>query len=331
MNMSVIHRSMLGDFGRLARTLGTATRRCISYSQLKRVIKTIDHESFNSINDDYFGKHISQESNKWKTVDGKELRGSIDGVKGQKRGQNIVNTISHQDSQGSIIGGYDGSKASEKVVVTDYFQALGVGGCSNFTFDALHTSGQNLRLISQKGGYFLAQVKKNQRVLLEDCQDIVFYQPSVCQKAEVQKGHGRIDERKYEAYEIDLGDLQPRWKETTACTLITVERKRFTAKTGKQSIQTAYWISNQTTDDKGFAELTEAIRKHWSIEVHHYCRDVQWGEDRMIMRDKAEANAVASFITVATNLFQKQGSNTSELREKITKNWKMIHTIFKPK
>ncbi len=51
----------------------------------------------------------------------------------------------------------------------------------------------------------------------------------------------------------------------------------------------------------------------------------------MIMRDKAEANAVASFITVATNLFQKQDSNTSELREKITKNWKMIHTIFKPK
>jgi predicted transposase YbfD/YdcC len=113
--------------------------------------------------------------------------------------------------------------------------------------------------------------------------------------------------------------------------LITVERKRFSIKTGRRSIQTAYWISNQTADNKGFTELTEAIRKHWSIEVHHYCRDVQWGEDRMIMRDKAEANAVASFITVATNLFQKQDSNTSELREKIMKNWKMIHTIFKPK
>lgn len=331
MNMSVIHRSMLEDFGRLARTLGIATGRCISYSQLKRVIKTIDYESFNSINSDYFGKHISQESNKWKTIDGKELRGSIDGVKGQKRGQNIVNMISHQDSQSSIIGGYDGSKASEKVVVTDYFQALEVGNRSNFTFDALHTSEQNLRLISQKGGCFLAQVKKNQRILLEDCQDIVFYQQAVCQKAEVQKGHGRVDERKYKAYEIDLDDLQPRWKETTTCTLITVERKRFSIKTGRQSIQTAYWISNQTADNKGFTELTEAIRKHWGIEVHHYDRDVQWGEDRMIMRDKAEANAVASFITVATNLFQKQDSNTSELREKITKNWKMIHTIFKPK
>lgn len=331
MNMSVIHRSMLEDFGRLARTLGISTGRCISYSQLKRVIRTIDHESFNSINNDYFGKHVSQESNKWKTVDGKELRGSIDGATGQKRGQNIVNMISHQDLQSNIIGGYDGSKTSEKVVFTDYLQALGVGDCSNFTFDALHTSEQNLRLISQKGGHFLAQVKKNQRVLLEDCQDIVFYQQVVSQNTEVQKGHGRVDERKYKAYEIDLGDLQPRWKETTTCTLITVERKRFNIKTGRQSVQTAYWISNQTADNKGFTELTEAIRKHWSIEVHHYCRDVQWGEDRMIMRDKDEANVVASFITVATNLFQKQDANTSELREKITKNWKMIHTIFKPK
>jgi hypothetical protein len=96
-----------------------------------------------------------------------------------------VNMISHQDSQGSIIGGYDGSKASEKVVVTDYFKALGVSDCSSFTFDALHTSEQNLSLISQKGGYFLAQVKKNQRILLEDCQNVVFYQQAVCEKTEV--------------------------------------------------------------------------------------------------------------------------------------------------
>lgn len=331
LNMSVIHRSMLEDFGRLSRTLRLDAGHCISYSQLKRVIKSIDHESLNSINDGYFGKHVCQEGTKWKTIDGKELRGSIDGVKGKKRGQNIVNMVSHQDLQSSIIGGYDGSKASEKVVVTDYLKALAVNDCSNFTFDALHTSDLNLRLISQKGGYFLAQIKKNQRILLEDCQDIVFYGQAVCEKKEVQKGHGRVDERKYKAYEIDLEDLQPRWKNTNSCTLIVVERKRYIVKTGKQSTETAYWISNQSIDNEKFAGLPEAIRKHWSVEVHHYCRDVQWGEDKMIMRDKDEAKVVASFITVTTNLFQKQGSNTSELREKITKNWKMVNALFKPK
>jgi len=78
-------------------------------------------------------------------------------VKGGKRRQNIVNMITHQDSQSSIIGEYDGSKASEKVVVTRYLNAQIAGDCDNFIFDALHTSEVNL----PKKGNFLAQVKKN--------------------------------------------------------------------------------------------------------------------------------------------------------------------------
>lgn len=55
------------------------------------------------------------------------------------------------------------------------------------------------------------------------------------------------------------------------------------------------------------------------------------GEGKMIMGDKEEAKIVASFITVVTNLFQKQSSTTSVLREKITKNRKMVYPLFKTK
>lgn len=105
--MSVIHRSMLEDFKRMGRTLGLEVERCISYSQLKRIIKSINYEGFNTINGYYFDNEVSREGSQWKTLDGKELRGSIDGLKGEKRGQNIVNMITHEDFQSRIIGEYD--------------------------------------------------------------------------------------------------------------------------------------------------------------------------------------------------------------------------------
>ena len=326
--MSVIHRSMLEDFTRIVRLLDVKAKRCISYSQLKRVIKTIDYQQFNSINNRYFAKVLSINSTIWETLDGKELRGSIDVVSGRKRGQNIVNSISHQDSYCRIIGEYDGSKSSEKPIITGYLQEQEDTKCGNFTFDALHTSVQNLSIIHQKQGLYVGQVKKNQRLLLEDCQDVVFYEKALCKKEEIEKGHGRVEKRNYQAYHLNKEDLPKRWQTAGIASLLVVKRSRFTLKTKHESEETSYWISNQLVDNEKFEELSQVIRNHWSIEAHHYDRDVQWGEDKMIMRDKKEALVVASFITLATNLLKNKDSNLSITREKITKNWKNIYSIF---
>ena len=46
LNLSVIHRAMLDDFEKLAHILGIKVAKCISYSQLKRLLQLIDYEQF---------------------------------------------------------------------------------------------------------------------------------------------------------------------------------------------------------------------------------------------------------------------------------------------
>ena len=75
--------------------------------------------------------------------------------------------------------------------------------------------------------------------------------------------------------------------------------------------------------------MTNAVRNHWSVEVHHQIRDVQMGEDKMKISNKTEALVMASFMTVATNLLENYGGSIPILREKLTKNRSLIHSIFK--
>jgi hypothetical protein len=53
------------------------------------------------------------------------------------------------------------------------------------------------------------------------------------------------------------------------------------------------------------------------------------GEDQIKISHKNEALVVASFITLTCNLLEKQEGNKSSLREKLSKNWKLIPAIFK--
>jgi hypothetical protein len=58
----------------------------------------------------------------WQALDGKQLKGSINKVKGGKRGETIVSTVCHAHLQSRIIGFYQGKKGSEKTVVKNYFE-----------------------------------------------------------------------------------------------------------------------------------------------------------------------------------------------------------------
>jgi len=85
LKMSVIHRAMQDCWCQLATDLGIEVKKCVSYSQLKRILRRIDIESFNAINVEYFGSAVGQQGQHWRSFDGKELCGSIDGAAGEKR------------------------------------------------------------------------------------------------------------------------------------------------------------------------------------------------------------------------------------------------------
>jgi predicted transposase YbfD/YdcC len=326
--MSVIHRGMEEDFLCLSALLGVNSQKCVSYSQLKRILRSVDYQSFNAINSLYFNSTVQEEDSKWYSLDGKELRGTIAKSSGKKRGMSIVNLTKHQSRQSEIIGHYDATKASEKPVISTYLKEADLTK-KKFSFDGLHTSVENLKLIERKQSIYLAQLKGNQKKVLQTCQDLEQSSIAVHKKDQIEEGHGRIEERQYFGYNLEISTLNARWKATGCCTVIAVARGRYNTKTKKESNEKSYWISNQVLDNEGFKELVSAIRNHWSVEVHHHIRDVQMGEDAMKISNKNEAVVVASFLTLATNLVEKQGGSIAVLREKLSKNWKLIPTIFK--
>lgn len=318
---------MVADFKRLSKYLDTDFPYCVSYSQLKRILQSIDYELFNKINSFYFDAQIKSDGCVWYSLDGKELGGTIAKSSGKKRGISIVNSTQHTNRQSEIIGSYDATKASEKPVISSYLKDTEIKE-KKFSFDGLHTSVVNLAQIQKKESIYLAQLKGNQKKALVVCKKLQAETVALYKTDHIEQGHGRIEERQYSAYHLGTNTLNAKWKETGCCTMIVVCRGRYNTKTKKETTEESYWISNQTIDSKSFTELTNAIRNHWSVEVHHYIRDVQMGEDNMKINHKNEAVVVASFFTIATNILQKQAENITILREKLAKNWKLVADII---
>jgi len=210
--------------------------------------------------------------------------------------------VGHEDSESHIIGFYSGKKESEKTLVQRYFnqqQTLN----SAYSFDALHTGPALLESIENKGGIYLAQVKKNQEKVLDECQHMVQNLPSTYDFEDLEKGHGRIEHRVARLYTMDVSSLEERWQKSGVQTLISICRKRERTKDNKISQETAYFISNKAlfTEADG-NELYRAVRNHWSVESDNYVKDVNLGEDYLKCYKTKRSRAITSVFNVAVIL-----------------------------
>ncbi|WP_338791795.1 ISAs1 family transposase [Bernardetia sp. MNP-M8] len=331
LTVAYIHRSMCRSYKEVAQDLDIEVSSCISYTQLQRILKKVDYQGFNAINETFFHQYIYKDALEWYAIDGKELRGSIDDVAGEKRGQNVVSRTSHSTKQSSIVGWYNGSKDSEKTVVSHYFNSYDYL-LGKYTLDALHLSSELPALIAKKGGIYLMQVKANQKLLLEDCKHIDDNLTTSYKKEAYQKAHGREEIRIGFGYEMNTESLPKRWKETKVKTLIVVERERKITKTQKKSKEKSYWVTNLPLNQINFLELFMAIREHWTIEVHHNTRDKQMGEDNLITRNENQSRFIAVCITLATNLLEVQKvENLTVLREELAYKERNVYHLFEHK
>jgi len=309
-DIASLHRWMVKEHPQMVLDTGYQSRRCISDTQLRRVLSSLDYELFNKLNERYFGAGILEVPGGWRAVDGKELRGNIDGVAGEKRGENLVRLVDHEDSQSSVMGFYHGAKASEKTVVKDYFSAqTTLNGC--YSFDALHTAPALLEVIDGKSGVYLAQVKNNQAKLLEDCQHIAQHLPFYQEFDSTDKAHGRLESRKGRVYALNVECLEQRWGNTNIQTLIVVDRKRIRLKDNQVSNESAYFLANLPLGNQVGVTLFQAVRNHWAVEADNNVRDVTLGEDRIRCKDTNRIRALACLINIALNLMRKSNKNNN--------------------
>ena len=185
-------------------------------------------------------------------------------------------------------------------------EGLDVTG-KTITADALLTQRTLARyLVEERNAHYLFTAKDNQPTVHEDIR--LFFQnrgePDFCQPFTLE--HGRLESRTI-------------WT-TTALNdylnfphigqVFAIERQRIDKKTGKQSIEIVYGLTDHTPATADAARLLAFNRGHWGIEAHHYILDWNWDEDRCTIRTGHGPENITRLRRFATGLIKSKGRDS---------------------
>ena len=134
-----------------------------------------------------------------------------------------------------------------------------------WSLDALFATPNLLNLLPGADVGYVVGLKANQSELLAQAQGLrqqrVVFDWSPC-----EKGHGRVEDRHYQGYELPLWHLQERWSKTGLQTVVWVDRSRYRTKDGQTTQASCCFVRNRSLIGLGGQELAGAIRNHWRIE-----------------------------------------------------------------
>ena len=299
-NLSSIHRGMQHTHQTLCSFLDIEEGLVVSRAQLPLVLQKVNLVVFEALLFSYYGVKLSAQQKQWFAADGKELRGSI--AKGNTRGEAVVQIVDHAERSVAAQGFYNGRKESEKPTLRRLLAENNLlEQC--ISMDALHLDPTTLAPIAQAGGWFLIALKGNQAELSTELQRVAQYLPVEQEGQTVEKGHGRIDQRNYRAYDVKEQYFDARWNECSFTTLVEVNRTRLILKTGQRSQETAWFLSNAPFEHG--EQLFVAVRQHWTVETSNHIRDVTLKEDQLRTAKNFLSRVLAGFRTLAIKLLHQ--------------------------
>ncbi len=239
------------------------------------ILEKVAVEVFDRMLFENYAIELNEQERAWFAVDGKELRGSIE--KGAKRGEAVVQAVAHKDLQVVAQDYYSGAKASEVPTVRRLLEESGLAG-EKVSLDALHCKALTLEIISQGGGKYLVGLKENQKELKKAVRQTMENQAYLWKTKSLEKGHGRIEIREYEIYDLLEMKRDERWERCQIKTAVKIRRERVAVKSGKSSLEESYYLSNEVGRHE---EICQAVRQHWTVETNNHIRDVSLKEDKM--------------------------------------------------
>lgn len=159
------------------------------------------------------------------------------------------------------------------------------------TADAIHCQKETIKMIVDKGGDYVIQLKENQKNLYKDIS--LLFDDDISDKSSsseylesstLEKNGGRIEKRTcYVLQGLEsLNFLKDRLKEWEKVEQIFCI-KREIEKNGKKSEEKSYYLTSlKDTPDK----LMKYARNHWKIESMHWLLDVNFKEDGCPVRSE---------------------------------------------
>lgn len=172
------------------------------------------------------------------------------------------------------------------------------------TGDALHTQRDHARfLVEVKKAHYAFTVKRNQKNLYEQMRTLPWGE-ATAKFYDRTQGHGRKETRVVQALTVtDLGVDFPH-----AAQVAKVVRHRTDTKTGKQSRETVYVITDLTSRQASPERIATILRAHWVIENRlHFVRDTAFREDASKIRTGHGPENMATLRSFAINQLRTAG------------------------
>ena len=316
--VSSIHRYIENQIDWLRTITGFDDANCISRAHLPRMLAKLNWHELNVLIAEFFDDEITQTTkHEWKAVDGKFLKGTPKNAQKQA----VIHAVAHDSRIDVAQAKQVGNKSSEITTVREFIKETGLES-QNLSLDAHHCYPDTLSQIEQAHGTYLIQIKENQPKLLEHCRNLAL-QSSIAQIIEHDLGHGRISSYQSHLYKLSLSDIDERWQTSGMRFLVVVNRDTIQKLNSKQTQETSYYVSNykESENENVAAELTHAIRKHWSVESNNWQLDVTFNEDNVRVSDGNQAQILSTLRSFAMNLLRisKNGvHNFQALIEKFT-------------
>lgn len=300
-SLSRLHRHMVNHFEGLLEATQLIDHKPISRAQLPLLLAKVNGSCFARLLFEWFDIVLDEEQKRWFSLDGKELRGSIQS--GHTRGEVLVSALDHQTHQVVAQTYYSGTKESERPAVAQLIKDQDLSH-QKLSLDALHLIPSTLTLIHTGGGQYVVGLKPNQVHLYRSCILKNLFEVADYERVDATvKKHGRVEQRRYRSFTLRAGSVAVRWQKAGLCTLLCVVRSR--TKSGVINEELSYYVSNQLVSNQAQAdELFDAIRGHWGVEVMHHKRDVSLSEDDLRTGKSAVSRLVGNLRTMVINLLE---------------------------
>lgn len=255
-----------------------------SHDTVSRFLQRLEPTAFARVFTTFIAQLTSRPEHELLSIDGKTLRG----VKNKHSEAHAhaedqvhrVNVFSH--SRSVVLAQLrSAAVANELQAARELLQILDLHD-TVVTADCAHSYAETLGVIEARGGDAVVGVKQNQPTVHAELEEKFTSSPSPSTVlSTVEKGHGRIEERRYEVRDAcDFPETQARF--STVKSVVCVKRTRSVLH-GNTSHETSYYLSTLTIDQAN--RTVESIRGHWGIENRmHGQLDVSFSEDACRVR-----------------------------------------------
>lgn len=257
------------------------------------------------------------------SLDGKTLRRSHK----KEVGKDAIHIVSAWASANRVVLGQVkvSEKSNEITAIPELLKLLALEGCT-VTIDAMGCQTAIAEQIRKQGADYVLALKENQDNLYKEViatfamgKKENFSSLEHTQYETVEKGHGRIETRRYatitDASVLSYLNPDRSWKDLSAIGM--VESERTIGETTTQ--ETRYYLLSST---KGAAVFAQGVRSHWGIENQlHWVLDIAFREDESRIRNgDADAN-FAVLRHIALNLIRQDKSKGSVRTKRLKAGW----------